>query len=260
VDLGTRFAARDAGAAGTTVVVLAGSVLASTDVGETKLAAGQEVRLARRTSPPGRVRAARDLERRLSWADGIDRLAVDLARAVAHSGDWRVLPGSRVSLATVERLDAFFLLGEQDWRDYTLTARAVLEEKDRGDYYGVGLCGYWQNEREVLRLRYLFSQWEVVEGYRKDVRVLGSFPAQLEPGADLRMKFELQTVEGGVRVRAKVWPSARTEPAAWGIAAVHPFMGHRSGRPGLYGYKCKALFSEVEVRPLPKGRAALASP
>ena len=69
VDRGTRFGVKD-GAGGTTVVVAEGAVEASTDQGSRTLSEDQEVLLVRRTSLPGAVRRARNLERRLAWALG----------------------------------------------------------------------------------------------------------------------------------------------------------------------------------------------
>jgi hypothetical protein len=65
-DLGTRFGV-EAERAGTTVVVVEGRVEASTDAGKVALKANQEVLLARRTLPPGRVRRAAQLDRKFAW-------------------------------------------------------------------------------------------------------------------------------------------------------------------------------------------------
>jgi hypothetical protein len=93
VDLGTRFGVKTT-AGGTTVVVVDGTVEASTDVGTVRLASDQEVLLARRTSPPGKVGEARDLDRRLSWVrgpSGSDETLLVPARAKVTGWRWRIV-------------------------------------------------------------------------------------------------------------------------------------------------------------------------
>jgi hypothetical protein len=98
LDLGTRFGV-ETGIHATTIVCVKGRVEASTDGGRVELGDGQEVRLARRTAPPGVVRDARDLDRRLAWATGDavkPRAASDDILLTARDGrlvgsDWRLV-------------------------------------------------------------------------------------------------------------------------------------------------------------------------
>ena len=90
VDLGTRFGVV-VKPAGTTVVVVEGSVAASTDNGEARVGGRQQVLLARRTSPPGRIQEARDLERRFTWTEfGSRRRTVSFTDAfdASPAGAW----------------------------------------------------------------------------------------------------------------------------------------------------------------------------
>jgi len=85
VDLGTRFGV-DVKGHGTRVVCVEGSVEASTDAGAARLAQRQEVLIARRTSPPGRVREARDLKARLAWATSTTRVSDGLVALYRFGG------------------------------------------------------------------------------------------------------------------------------------------------------------------------------
>lgn len=67
VDLGTKFGV-EVKRSGTTVIVAEGKVEASTREGRAELATGEEVLLARWTSPPEPVRRAQKLDKRLAWA------------------------------------------------------------------------------------------------------------------------------------------------------------------------------------------------
>jgi len=71
VDLGTRFAV-SADDERSSVIVAEGSVVTSTDNGSAKLGEGQEVALTSKSSPPGEVKQAEDLARRLAWIKTFD--------------------------------------------------------------------------------------------------------------------------------------------------------------------------------------------
>ena len=87
VDLGTRFGI-NVKQPGTTVIVVEGSVDASTDAGSTRVKERQEVLLARRALPPGKVRAAANIRKRLAWAIGDSHDAVPglIALYTFHEG------------------------------------------------------------------------------------------------------------------------------------------------------------------------------
>jgi hypothetical protein len=89
-DLGTRFGV-DADPHGTTVLCLEGRVEASTDEGTAEVGAGQEVRLARRTGPPGPVRDRADAEARFAWAEGLGKKPAAPAAKAASAGSPVVL-------------------------------------------------------------------------------------------------------------------------------------------------------------------------
>ena len=73
IDLGTRFGV-EAKRNATVVVVAEGSVKAVTEKGDAELQKNQEVSLLARSLPPSRVRAARNLERRLAWTKPFTRV------------------------------------------------------------------------------------------------------------------------------------------------------------------------------------------
>ena len=89
VDLGTRFGVQVDRVRGTTVVVAEGRVEASTEGGSAAVRADEEVLLVRRTMPPGAVREARDVDKRLAWVEG------DRERLLLFADDFQRSPPER---------------------------------------------------------------------------------------------------------------------------------------------------------------------
>jgi hypothetical protein len=240
---------------GTTVLVVEGRVEVATDAGEVEIPAGREARLARRTSPPEGMREAKDVARRLGWTgefgDGEPgrALAFDLRAGAAVGGDWETVSGSSAVQRSLARENAFFLFGERSWRDYRVSAKVVVEERGAGGY-GVGLVGYWLDRGRNLRFRNVLSSWDLIAGYGQDTPALASAPGRLPVGAELRLLMELRSTPRGVLVRGKVWPAGSPEPARWTLEVLYEGGRHFSGRAGLWAYKCRASFSEVEVERL----------
>jgi hypothetical protein len=62
------------------------------------------------------------------------------------------------------------------------------------------------------------------------------------------MKLRVENLpDGKTRARAKIWPVAEAEPAAWLLERVDP-TGHRQGSPGLYAdAPVEVFFDDVKV-------------
>lgn len=125
VDLGTRFAV-EVKPAGTTVVVVEGSVRASTDAGEAELMANQEVFLVGRASRPGRVRTVKELDNRLAaWTAGFKS-------PVAKAPLWRLVDDFEGGMTwrEVPGLDIVCELTEQDRRSGRFCLKLVYEARE----------------------------------------------------------------------------------------------------------------------------------
>jgi hypothetical protein len=242
VDLGTRFAVQ-VKLRGTTVTVVSGSVEASTDAGSTVVAANQEVLLAHRVGP---VRVVTDTRSRLGWVDALrERYRFDPQRRTTVGGVWRLTSAGLVVQASE---NAFLLFGNDRWRDYRLSA-CVHVRSATGARHGVGLVGYWIDERHLFRFRNLASMWELtrgyghMEGYRKLARLPGEFPV----GSIVRLALEVKTIPAGALLRAKFWPASEKEPERWSLEARSDALDIAAGRAGLWAFNCTVTFSEIEI-------------
>ena len=258
-DLGTRFGVESA-RSGTVVRVVEGAVEGATDEGAARVEAGQQVLLARRTSPPGPVQTSRDMDRKLAWAkrggakelfaEDFDRLRSLRGRfAVGKNGTATLVEdGSRcIELSSKDELSC--LTGALNWRDYTVTAR--LKILASGANPSAALWAHYGHSKLNYRLR-------IYEGrvllYKRDP-IGGSAQSLVElqqPAITFdvwyRMRFELRNTRDGVKLAGKVWPDGQDEPAVWTVQHTDatPQVAARGG-VGLFVQRGTARFDDFKV-------------
>jgi hypothetical protein len=263
VDLGTRLGV-DVERFGTKVLVVEGRARASTEKGTVELDPGREVVLARRTAPPGPVREARDLERRLAWADGLrgivrERLllADDFERPARTRALFErrlegrvehVLDGSLCLELEPSEGDTDYLAGSPEWTDYTVTARVKVMS---GERWSAALWGFWEGPMLNYRVRIqpgsvcLYKR-DPVGGGRQNL--IASPRPDLAPGAWYRLKLRLENRDDHVRLAGKIWPDAEEEPAGWTLRYEDRTAEiARRGRVGFYVQRGTVRFDDFRA-------------
>jgi hypothetical protein len=258
VDLGTRFGITSKGGT-TTVYVAEGEVEASTDAGAATVRTRQEVLLLRRTMPPGTVRRMTSLAARATWLDTLGGYALD--RRLAF--DLRMHETYGPAAVTVTAPDAVtlgggpnvcILFGKPSWSSYILRSRVHIDRTGGGNY-GVGLVALWNGPASSCRVRYFgrtTGEYKINTGFaatQNDV-TRAKHAGSLRAGQAVNMAIEVHPVDGGTRIRARVWPPDAPEPEAWPLTTVVPEGLRASGRAGIWAFGCQAQFTALTVERL----------
>ena len=124
-----------------------------------------------------------------------------------------------------KRVRAF--IGPTDWSNYTFEAD-VRSNTRRRQMADIGITA----QRYSLVL-YGNSQELTLEPWTPEVErsVKLKYAWKADTWYHLKLRVE-NTSDGGVRARAKAWPTAEAEPTAWMIDKVDP-IGNRQGAPGF---------------------------
>ncbi|MFM2161896.1 MAG: hypothetical protein RLZZ383_1408, partial [Pseudomonadota bacterium] len=165
--------------------------------------------------------------------------------------DVRQLDGDQVLSKTVDNplfQRALVFVGHPAESDY----RMEVSVRSDGNARQMSVAG-------VIHQRYLIAlkgNQRLLEISSNQDRLKRSVPFRMEPGVWYRLVSEVETGADGVaHVRAKAWPVAEPEPAAWTITVDHA-EGHRHGAPGLFGFTPQNLhkvhLDDLVVRPIDK--------
>jgi hypothetical protein len=173
----------------------------------------------------------------LPWNENFDAMTVNTVPSlwVNSTGKFvvRDLDGNKVVVKTTEgssllsRARAFF--GPADLANYTIEAdvRATEKRRQMGD---AGIIA----GRYVLVL-YGNSQKLDIEPWQPEVHRTASVPFTWSKDTWYRMKLQVENLsDGKVRVKGKVWPVGKDEPATWTIEHVDS-VPNRQGAPGIFG-------------------------
>ena len=148
----------------------------------------------------------------------------------------RELDGNKVLRKTLDRVlfqRAMTLIGHPGQKNYTMQAD-VMTDGNRRTKSDVGLV----NQRYLIVLKGNQNKLEVNSNQER-LRVSVPFPVKYKTWYTLKCRVDLDAA-GDATVRAKVWPKADPEPAAWTLEVPHK-KGHRQGAPGLFGFSPQSL-------------------
>ena len=145
--------------------------------------------------------------------------------------DVREKEGGKVLAKTTD--NRFFqratvFLGTPEMHNYTIQAD-VLSDGNRRKMSEVGLIN--QHYLAVLKGN---EQKLEVNSNQERLRVSTDFKWAPNTWYCLKVRVDLNT-DGSAVVRAKAWPRAETEPAAWTLEVPHQ-TAHVAGSPGLFGF------------------------
>lgn len=123
--------------------------------------------------------------------------------------------------------------GRPEMSDYVLEAD-VMTDGNRRTMSTVGLV----NQRYLITLA---GNWRILEVSSNHERLKRSVPFKVEPNAWYRLKTHVESnADGGGVVRAKAWPRAEAEPAAWTIEVPVADV-HRHGAPAVFAFSPQSL-------------------
>jgi hypothetical protein len=131
-----------------------------------------------------------------------------------------------------------------EWRDYQLYTR--LKAEPQGETWGLGAVGYFRDDRNHYRLRFLRGQLRLSKRQNgKDVE-LADIPFRMAAGGWYHLRFGLEESQEGVWLRGKVWAD-EAEPAAWTIRAEDRNQPLPGGAVGFLTFLTAASFDDLKV-------------
>lgn len=133
------------------------------------------------------------------------------------------------------------------WLNYTI--RAKVRCADHASQWGMGIVGYWQDDRNYYRLSNFGNRLHILKVHKAQTQEVAVATVVMEKDKWYSFVFSFQNGPAGLRLRGKLFAASQPEPEEWMLQAVDLSPRRPDGAAGVWVGRARCHFDQFSVAP-----------